>query len=557
MSVKVPALAAEPHNEPTPPPKLKGEFAYELLRASQALEWSGHGGKTLWAALCDECSWCTAFQTPGYFDVWSKHYAKSWSPLLVIAWRKDGTLAGVMPLAARDTLITGAGAHQAEYHGWICRAEDAQAFAAGAFAMLAEAMPGHAVKLRYLPPGMPRASLTALQSVNPCIDLYFNSSHELAIDRKKIEESQKKKANKSKFNRLARLGKISVRRLNLPDLEQNMDRLVGLYDFRQGALHGVCPFLDDPIKRPFHLDWLRREPKQIFASGMFLDEQLISAFLFVVSKNEAHLAISAHAPEYAEHSPSKLHLYEAALSLAEVGVTVVDLTPGDDAWKERFSTASRSNVELVVHTSIQRAGVVRAREAATRAVKRVLAGVGITPKQIKSTWRAWQTRAVGTIESITRRPVHEARLHLALTPSAAFKPVIDVSIDDLQALTRYGPALARMRRQPFLQQALQRIEAGERCYTAPAAGALAAMGWLSRKPEPALIGASSVPVTSAVLYNFDVDDDGAPNALRPLAAHMLYDLQTQTGFSDVYALIKQNAEGAHAALALLGFKPAL
>lgn len=536
---------------PSPARAVSGTFAYELICDGEARDWAARGeGAQAWPKLFDECSWSTAFQSPGFFDVWCAHYAQSWSPLLLVGRRHNGTIAGVMPLAFRPGLITGAGTHQAEYHGWVSRDEDGLAFVVGALAALTSAMPGHTVRFRYLPPKMPAAILAALEA-NPRIELVRGICHEFVIERDQVEEALKKKGNKSKRNRLARMGKLDVRRLDARTVESHMDRLTTMYDFRQGAMNGVCPFLDDPHKRAFHLDWMKRLPWQLYASGMFLNDRLISAFLFAASPNDMHLAIAAHDPEFAKNSPSKLHLYEAALEMSAAGRATLDLTPGDDAWKERFSTGTRVACELVLHSNLQRAQVARTRRAAKRFVKGLLARLSISRQSLTERLRGWKSTTQNAIADLARAGTSDLLYRLAQGRPGPTTQDTNVSVDDLDALLRWGPQLAGQHRRAFLNQALHRIEAGDRCYAVRGANGLAALGWLSTQKM-----AETREPRTAMLYDLTAGDGAqASEGLKAIVTRMVGDLKMmeEAPLQILAAASSRKAIGHHV-LTQLGFQ---
>jgi CelD/BcsL family acetyltransferase involved in cellulose biosynthesis len=528
---------------PTTAQTKKGAFAFEILQGQEARDWAARGlGKAAWTKLYEDCPWSTAFQSPGFFEVWSKHYAASWSPLVIIGRRVDGTVAGIMPLAAKPGLITGAGAHQAEYHGWISSERDAEAFVGGALATIAEAMPGQLLRLRYLPPALPPHLVAGLVKSNPRLEIFRNVSHEFAIDRQRIAEALKKKSNKSKQNRLARLGRLSFRKLDAGALASQMNAIAAMYDFRQGARNGVCPFLDDPQKGAFHLDWMKSLPGQVHATGMFLGDRLISALLLVTSRDDAHLAIAAHAPDVAEHSPNKLHIYEAAAMLADEGRSVLDLTPGDDAWKERFSTGTRAVVELVMHASLQRAGAARARKAVKDLARRTLARLGISKKSVVGRLRAAKNgaeKAVGAARVGAREDTLALELATATTASDG-----RVSCNDLDALMRWGGGLVGERRQPFLDDALRRIELGDCCYTLRSGDSLAGLVWLSA-PQPE---------QRPTLRDFAIPNGAeAGENLRTLVGHVLQDLRAK-GVGQATARVSPRERVTRDALAALGFR---
>lgn len=453
-----------------------GMPSVDWLLGQQALAWASHPEhRCEWLALYEACPWATAFQHPSYFDVWCRHYGQQWTPLLLIARDADGNAAAIMPLAVRNAEITGVGAHQAEYHGFLSHEKDAAAFMAASLGVIDRALPGNAMRLRYLPPGLPANVVALMQKRSDRITLNKHRAHELKIDRAAIEASLKKKGNKSKLNRLRRGGELDLRRLDAAGLAHHLRRIASMYDFRQGAINGVCPFADDPKKAAFHLDWMKHAPHQLHASALMLDGEIASALLLVMSPREAHLAISALAPEHAENSPMKFQIYQTALALAGEGRSVLDLTPGGDPWKARFSTGERDVYELIMHRSLADATRTRAIEQAKGLAKTVLQTFGLSTAKVRAVLRTRNAvrRLRGARGTPTTTVTHRVALPTAVTPH----PALHVSVNDLEALTRHGASLTGRSRTELLRDALARIEAGERFYTVDMQGAPFALAW--------------------------------------------------------------------------------
>jgi hypothetical protein len=287
----------------------------------------------------------------------------------------------------------------------------------------------------------------------------------LGTDRAGIDAVLRKSGNKSKLNRLQRLGQVQFRMLSPDVMQHELDRIVAMYDFRQGALHDVCPFSDDDRKLSFHVDWLRSAPHELHATGLYLDDRLISALLLVRSKGEAHLAISAFCPTFAEYSPSKMNVYLAARSLHDQGVAVLDLTPGDDPWKARFGNDERTVWDLKVHASETAASAQRMRTALKRVAHRGLASVGLSAHDLK--------KLVGLLGSLWRRlrrrnsghSLSQFMFDLGGTPPID-QPSISVSVNCLHDLLNLGARIPRDTRASFLKDALLRIERGDRSFVA-------------------------------------------------------------------------------------------
>lgn len=450
---------------------------FSLALDEEALAWAD--GRA-WHEVYEACPWATAFQSPSFFKVWTRHYRATWRPLLVVAHRADGSVAGLMPLGQREGAIVGAGAHQAEYHGWICSEGDAAAFIVGAFETLAAAFPRHLVRLRYLSYAMPTAAVAVALQSNARVAVHRHPAPTLDIDPAAIQRKLRKSSTRSKAQRLRHLGRLQFSLMPPAAVAREIDQIIAMCDFRQGAINGDCPFVDDPIKRPFHLDWLRSCPDQARCGTLLLDDRIIAALLFVKSGADYHLAIAAHDPRFSEHSPNKLNMYETALALSAEGGKVIDLTPGGDPWKARFSSHDREALELVMHGSAAQA----AREKHSQAVKifarRLLSAAGLSIPAVRQ-------RVSDLRESFTRlrsRTQAAPGEELYRGPVPAPPGVHDkrVAIDPLQVMILCGPGLTRRPRQKFLSEALSRLEQGDRCFVVldEAGQSAVALGWQSR-----------------------------------------------------------------------------
>jgi len=492
------------------------EILVTIVAGDDALLWSREAlNQSAWDRLWAACPWSTAFQSRAFFDIWARNYREVWSPLLVIGRRADGSLAGIMPLAENRDAIVGAGAHQAEYQGPISSEGDALAFFRAALAALAKHAPRHELRLRYLPWNVPSSVVEWLGRYDRALSVPCVTWHMLA-DGTAVDSAMKKAGNKSKLNRLRRVGQVEFRRLTPELLEADFDRIVAMYDFRQGALHDVCPFADDRRKLRFHLDWLRNAPHQLHATGLYVDGQLISAVLLAWSKDEAHLAISAHSPVHAVFSPSKLNLYFAARSLSEEGGRALDLTPGDDPWKARFGSQARTVWDVKVFASPWTARAERSQRTVKHVARRLLSYLGLSADDFKGWIRrldgALRLRRAKAARSVSQYLFDIGRRFPREERTAA------VSVNSLQNLLSLSGAFPRDERSTFLAEALGRIESGDQCFVAFDRTRTAyCLGWLRtqekakvatfcgfRLSAPAHIG-TAVSCLSAMV---DAADDG-------------------------------------------------
>src|SRR5690606_12678882 len=72
---------------------VRGDAAYTLFDDPEFQE--------KWDALYSSCSWATAFQSRIFVASWYKIFKNKFYPIVVLSETEDGTLSGLLPMAAR------------------------------------------------------------------------------------------------------------------------------------------------------------------------------------------------------------------------------------------------------------------------------------------------------------------------------------------------------------------------------------------------------------------------------------------------------------------------
>ena len=339
-----------------------------------------------WQALERRCPWATPFQSIHFVLTWFRHYGVRFTPVVVRLRSSDGSLVGLLVLANSLTgnQLVVAGAHQAEYQGWLALPEFRRDVIVKALSALDEALPDRDLGFKYLPPELRVDDLLDLPLFNSRASLVTHSRPLIQLDDREVEESLRKKSNKSRWARLQRLGSLAFDRITDPKaFAEVFDDIIASYDARQSHMKGVQPFAQDPCKKPFHLDLMRGEPGFLHVTATTLSGRVAAAHIGVVGREEVHLAILSHAEAHASHSPGKLHLLRLGQLLAQAGTKALDLTPGGDEWKERFANA---HDDVHVLTVFRSAGMRRCHElqADMRALlKRTAQAVGVSPARAR------------------------------------------------------------------------------------------------------------------------------------------------------------------------------
>ena len=514
-----------------------------LLVGDECRAWARSAeNRSQWAALYETCPWGTAFQTPSFFNVWFDHYGGQWIPVLAVA-QSEGRLIGLMPLASRSGVITGVGAHQAEYHGWIGDEAAGPAFAGQALDLLRGAFPTSRIHWRYVSPQVPAAVLEALAARDPRVLVRRHECPYLSLDEQAIDDALKKKGNKSKLNRLKRLGDFGFKRLSSADWQTHAGAISAQCDFRQGAVNDSCPFTDDPRKAPFHLAWFEAAPEQCHVSALFLGDALIASVFLIKSKRTAHIGIVTYAPEVAAHSPSKLLLYMAARALAAEGCNQLDMTPGGDAWKERFGTHHETAFELIAYPTRAEAMRIKLQAGMRRGLSAVANALSISPERREAIKNVLRRSTSSSTQE--RRPT--GHTHILRVDLGNVKPrpqEVSIIANPLAELVAWATRQGQGRRHEHLRRTLSRIEAGETCFAYPNGDGTLHAAWVETT------GDGSV----ATLRGWTNEElDVASTAGRNLAEGIIQRLQSEGRVGSITLAVAENDEHALTFLKGLGF----
>lgn len=521
---------------------------------------------TDWRALCIECPHATTFQYPEFVRSWYRSYSTKWQPLIITQRDRDQKLIGLWLLAYDPALRTlvHAGAHQAEYHTWLASPGNDLTFLYAAWSELRRSFAFSELRFKYLPapdlvsilralPILKRSLLTQLKN-RPLIDLTL----------KDISDFLFKKINRNRLNRLKKAGKLDFYRVTeTSQYRKIFDELKSYYDFRQESVNSSAPFLEDPIKDHFYQQLFMEASNENCLVVTCLDNQPIAASWSVLSGDIAHLGMVMHSPFHAQYSPGTFHLISLCEHLVEIGVKVFDLTPGGDAWKERFATSHDAVAEVTLYRSAWSRTRAIAVKSTSRNAKRLLGRIGVTPAQVRAGLAA--VRAV--------RPTHIARgvkKYFGVTRELRIyrydrRCVHKISRDDrvhcnkLDEVMAFSPGERWQSRNGFLSGALKRIESGEAIYTVSVDCRLAHHGWMIRRQQQSFMSevqqSFTFPPCSAVLYDYYTQPDLRGKGLyRITIMHMLCDAFENDQTKYVYITVLANNAPSRHVIEKLGFE---
>jgi CelD/BcsL family acetyltransferase involved in cellulose biosynthesis len=451
-----------------------------------------------WNSLYEACPWATIFQGFDFVTTWYQIYGKLYRPILVTEVLADGSLGGSIALAVTpdSQQLIFAGAEQAEYHTWLASSDNGDTFIAAAMELIGASFPGLKLTFQYLPPAAPKQWLTLSPWAQTSIlDPWTRPLMRLG-DGSSLQKSLKKSANKSRLNRMKRLGDVQFEQLYEPaELAAVFDDIIGYYDFRQGAVNDSVYFQTDPLRKPFCLA-LMQIKDLLHVTVLKIDDRVVAAHLGLSDGKACALGIPAHSPFHAVHSPGKLQLLMLGVELAKQGFDALDLTPGGDAYKERFAT-DRDEVHILTvflndRTWQKQRTELRtwARVTAGSIAKSVLGATGIELATAKKSIEQIRRLRLGTVKSWSQKlwGKMEYRVYVYPADAARTEHQLDsVNKDCLNDLLLFQPVECQTR-QDFLSLCLTRLEAGQHVYTRVEQGCLVEVCWLVERQEKLVLG---------------------------------------------------------------------
>lgn len=205
----------------------------------------------------------------------------------------DGGLSGLLTLATTpDTQqLIFAGAEQAEYHTWLAMSDNQATFIAAAMDLLKASFPGRVLTFQYLPPATPQQWLAPGQpwANRSRLVMWKRPLMELG-DGENLRKSLKKSANKSRLNRLKRMGDVQFEQLHgSAELAAIFDQIIAYYDFRQGAVNNSVYFQTDPFRKQFYLA-LIDIPDLLHVTVLKVGDRVVAAHLGLKNGQQCYWA---------------------------------------------------------------------------------------------------------------------------------------------------------------------------------------------------------------------------------------------------------------------------
>ncbi len=318
-------------------------FTIKIIRGDDAHQLrDDHEFIDAWAQLAQQTSHTSVFQEPAFVNCWHQEYKDYFDPIFVLGHNESAQLIGLIPLTIdKETgKLTHAGAWHAEYHGWLCTPDLEEEFLTQALTSIKNEFSLSTWNWTYLPPGSNTTWLESNNIRNHGIHIQYESMNSPLMDlqdEEKLKKILKSKSIKSKINRLKRNGDLRIERITSKEqVEKLIDQIEVLVNFRHEAVHHVAPFETDYLQRSFYLarsDYLQDN----HFSVLWMGDKLLAFHFGCIDKDTIYIGLTAFDPTASKHSPGVIFLIYLAQLLQQEGIQYIDLTPGGDEYKERFS----------------------------------------------------------------------------------------------------------------------------------------------------------------------------------------------------------------------------
>lgn len=515
-----------------------------------------------WSELARACPWGTVFQSVDFCKVWYDCYSDVQLPLLIVGI-DSGQLVGLVPLAvskARDRL-SWAGDYHAEYHTWLATPQFAEQFIVSALDALSSAFPRGSLTFFFMAPRTPTKWLQPPNRWSRLVQVRKVQRPFIAIDPEVTHDSLRKKNNRSKLNRLRKMGELEFKVLQThQELEEIFDDVMLFKRYRHLAVHGQERPALDRRKRDFYLKSMERG--LLHATVMRLNGRLISAHIGNRNNSEVLLGILAHSPFFAIHSPGKLHIALLANKLREEGVTAFDLTPGG-AYKDRFANGTDQVYSATLFFNRRDYLAFTLKRRLRTWCKNALVTIQIDPSILmRYIWPA-DRRSMGTsaspraiVASLRHRlwSTTEYRLYRINPEDAKNLPEsMRVQRDSLEDLLAFAPG--HTERSQFMAQSLALIESGAHSYTSVEKGELVHCTWVSGTSDSNRVAfrAWSPPEGAVILTSSYAAPEAQKNELHSAAlCQILRESAAMNGVRHLFIAIAANNASCRKVIECLG-----
>jgi hypothetical protein len=388
-----------------------------------------------------------------------------------------------------------------------------------------------------------------------------------------ISAELKKKNRRKKINGLRGFGDLKFERItDKKTFCSIFDELASQYDFRKGAMYNKTPFQKDTLKKKFLLALFDRNILHV--TVLKCNNEIIASNVAAVGKDWMHLqGMNTHSPRYAKYSPGILHFLFLGNSLIDEGFEILDLTPGENSYKEHLATKHVSTYELLIPGSIK----FYVKECKEKLFYRLLINkqkilgmltkIGINSKDIKTTLRKVSIRKekiksakkqgfISLIVLLLNGINVQSKNKIFKIDHCTVNHNIPVSKNNLRHLLSYSSENSKVTRWEFLADAMQKLEKEQEVYSSAEDNTLMNCVWVSKKKCENVNAIfklkDALPTESTILYDFYCHPFAQKNLTTFIATVSTEILKISN--NSLYAIANKKDKNLLTALKETGFK---
>ena len=283
---------------------------------------------------------------------WYRYYSAVFEPVIFTAFNDSDELVGFLGMVWDEKTQELRHAGHPQYYGWLAKADYEFAFLQQVFRLIRDEFPIQKLEWSVLTPGL---SIDTFQSaLGSDIHMTYKETVSPMWSLKtseRLKKLLKNKGIKSSFNRYKRRGDFRFEVIKDPErLRKVLHIAKNQIDFRNEAVNNTLPFQSDPIK----IDYLCQKfstPGRVLPFALWLDDQLLSFNMGIISNNYFQGRITSFDPSEYKFSPGTLLLIKLSEYLTENGYETLDLTPGSNSYKDRFADKMVNLKKITIHFS--------------------------------------------------------------------------------------------------------------------------------------------------------------------------------------------------------------
>lgn len=458
----------------------KTELQTELYRSDVALKLITESAFQHQAQqLAEQMNGFVRLQTISFLAVWYKEYRQRYEPVLIVSYLSDGSLAGILGLAWHSDSQTLLHAGNAEYHGWLAAVGSETAFLKTALQLIQQHFEIKIWKWNWLPTGL------NIQHLKDAVESPLTISIEKQevptwnlLDTEKLQKLLKSRSNKSKFNRYKKRGNLFYEHITDPvQLHKVLEIVQYQCDIRREAVNNARPFAEDPFKIDFVCN-LVAIPDHIHTSALWLDDQLLAFHMGITDGQQVSLGLTSYDPTESKQSPGALLIIELGRHLSENGYTTLDMTPGNNSYKDRFANHYLSAYRPTIYFSRSTKIKGDIKETLAQQVKQLLTRTGMdisTLRDYKTNFKIFpqliQKHSLGfLLKQFGKWLYTEDKWLLYSFPAEQVAELSDtadpLTYQQYEHLLYYQDVKPFLTRRALLQNALSRFSSGAVIYSA-------------------------------------------------------------------------------------------